>query len=361
VSSTGNVLPKEVKSFSKPFFSMEFNLFDLHDSEEDTNVRRLLRVYSVLPRFSETSTGEKAKQAKKVVSFLRQANEKLKKEVSPSWKNDWIESTGYCFSQSSYKDWFIGRASIPLIALEKLKNFGLGKEVDELMSKVDYISSTTRDIIKIPKKFSPDLLYLSGLILGDGCLSINHIRKENNLHYRVTITSGDENFLIKKVKPLFSDLFEAECWITKNTSQWVCWDLNKANKAIYRLLTKIIEIPNGKKSHKARIPSKIKALLPDQRIAFLAGLIDSDIGRRKGGLGTTFASKQIVLDLIETFSELDITAKSYGSHYKDNKYIQHDFSIPKTQIKRFKELLEQNYLPKRADRVAHIFKNAGVG
>lgn len=99
---------------------------------------------------------------------------------------------------------------------------------------------------------------------------------------------------------------------------------------------------------------------PNEGIPFLSGLIDSDIGKHGKGLGCTFRSKVLVEDLIEFLGKFNITAKSYGTHFKNNKYIQHDFSIPKSQVKKLKDVLEQNYLPKREDRLNTLFSRAGV-
>lgn len=88
----------------------------------------------------------------------------------------------------------------------------------------------------------------------------------------------------------------------------------------------------------------------DDLIPFLAGLIDSDIGKHGSGMGSTFNSKTLVFELIELLRKLKITAKHHGVHYKNGIYEQNDFSIPKSQVKSLKEVLQANYLPKRKDR-----------
>ena len=70
---------------------MRFNLLELHCPKEDTNVRKLLRVYSVIPRFSVKQTPEQAEQAIRVTNFLRTVNKKLRKEIGLSWKKQWIK------------------------------------------------------------------------------------------------------------------------------------------------------------------------------------------------------------------------------------------------------------------------------
>jgi len=337
-----------------------FNLFDLHDSSYDVTTRQLLRVYSVIPKFSLIKTGSKAEQAILVVNFLKKMNVRLKSEVSINWKLKWIKLVGYNFSPSSFKDWFIGRASIPLVALEKLKLFGLNKEVNELMQTVQYISTTTRKIEKISFELNSDLLYLSGLILGDGSLPITHC-KEGNYGYKVLISSGDK-LNLAYVSKIFEINFEPDkplIYFRKNDfgSSWV---LQKDSKVIYRFFTKLVGICNGNKAKNAGVPQLIKNMQVASVAAFLSGLVDSDIGSHGGGMGCTFRSKLLVDDLIWLLGKPGIKAKNYGSHFKENKYIQHGFSIPKSQIKAFKDVLEKNYLPKRKDRVLKLYSLAGV-
>jgi hypothetical protein len=73
----------------------KFNLLNLHSAEEDSNVRKLLRVYSLLPKFSKSTNLQMIGQAKRVVTFIRQANKKLKNEVGFSWKKKGIKMSGY--------------------------------------------------------------------------------------------------------------------------------------------------------------------------------------------------------------------------------------------------------------------------
>ena len=233
--------------------------------------------------------------------------------------------------------------------------------MNELLENIEYLATTTQEIVKIPKTITPDILYITGVIMGDGSLPINHRYKENNFQYTVSITSKGKEFLEGKIKPILQQTFEIEkISIFYRNRRWPSWSLEKGNKIIYRFFMQTMEIPTGKKGQKAKIPDIIKKLEPVHGIPFLAGLIDSDIGKHGKGMGCTFRSKAIVNDLIEFLGKLGITAKSYGTHFKNNKYIQHDFSIPKSQVKKLKDVLEQNYLPKREDRLNTLFSRAGV-
>jgi hypothetical protein len=187
---------------------MEFNLFDLHDSERDNTVRKCLRVYGVLAKYSsKKNVKDSFNQAIYFNKWLNQINSKLKKEVSPIWKEKWLELIPLEIKKSTLKDWFCGRASPPLIAIEKLKLFGCEKEVDSIIKKINFISSTTGDIIKVPKNLTPDVAYLVGVVLGDGCLPNVFCKKENNFEYRLIVIGGSKQFL-GLIAKLISNLFE---------------------------------------------------------------------------------------------------------------------------------------------------------
>ncbi len=341
--------------------NMNLNPLKLHSYEDDNNLRQCLRAYIIIPKYCE-KPDERNESAIKVVNKLQDINRKLKRRIGLNWRKRWEEKIGFKIKKRVSEEWIRGRASIPLIAIEKLKEFGLEKEVNEIVDNIEYISSTTQGIARIPKMMTPDLLYLSGLILGDGCLPIKNRHKENNLEYTFMIISSSKDFLENKIKPILKELFQIEHFSMRYyTHRGSAWELKKGNKAVYRFFTQIIGLPNGKKSKKAELPTIVKKLEPKQAIPFLAGLIDSDIGKHgRGRMGCTFRSKKLVDDLINLLAKLDIKAKCYGTHFKNNIYIQHDFSIPKSQVKILKDVLVENYLPKRKDRLNTLFSIAGV-
>ncbi|MFH1587903.1 MAG: hypothetical protein ABIA76_01025 [Candidatus Diapherotrites archaeon] len=290
--------------------------------------------------------------------MLRQINFKLTKK-DPFWKEKWIKLIPYKLKKSTLKDWFLGRVSIPLVALDKLKFFDCNEELSEILDNIEYVSNTTGNVVKIPISLCPDLIYLSGLILGDGCLTAVKVKRRNSIKYsyRISIAGKNKHFFELKIVPLVRNIFQKECSLRYERG---AWNLIINSKAIYRFFTKIIGISSGKKSINARIPDLIKLLPSFESLPFLAGLIDSDIGRHGHGLGCTFRSKKLVLDLLVFLSKLGITARHYGTHYKSKKYEQNDFTIPKNQIKSLKDVLEKNYLPKQDERILAINELAGM-
>lgn len=339
---------------------MKLDLLTLHNSVEDKNLRQCLRAYTIISKYCH-APNEKNEKAAKIIAKLREINKRLKLKFGNNWKTEWEKEIGFKIKTSTFNEWLRGKASIPLVAIEKLKKFGLENEVQEISKEIEYVCTTTKEVARIPKELTPDILYLTGLILGDGCLPITHRKNDENLQYKFSLCSGDELFLKQQIKPMFEKIFEVKIFsLFYYNHGGPTWDLSKGSKPIYRFFTQLIGIPNGQKSQKACIPLIIKKLLVQQAVPFIAGLIDSDVGKHGKGMGCTFKSKLLVDDLILLLDKLGLQAKHYGTHFKNHKYIQHDFSIPKSQVKRLKELLEQNYLPKRQDRLETLFSLAGV-
>ncbi len=274
---------------------MRFNLFSLHDSKEDINVRRLIRVYSVLPKFATFSNSSCDAQAKKVVAFLRGMNDKLKKEYSLGWKHIWMKNIGYNFARKSVDDWFIGRASIPLIALQKLSFFGLEKEVNELVDGCEYFSTTTRKPYLVPHFITAELAYLTGAILGDGHLN----KKQDKIGFEVAEKWLAEKFA-QNVKIVFDHTLPIHQRLDRGRLRYFVIFGNKSAK---RIFNKIMEIPVGKKSNIITVPSLMKSSSQEIKNFFLEGVFDTDGGKRgKNRLGLTSASKRFrdgIFDLIE--------------------------------------------------------------
>ena len=339
---------------------MQLNLLELHNPKEDKNLRQCLRAYSVLPEYCE-NPDYKNEKAVEINKILKKVHSKLTKEFGVNWRKKWKEEIGYPIKKRVSEEWIRGRAAIPLVAIDALGRLGCEKEAQEIMERVEYVSSTTGDIVRIPNELSPDTLYLTGLILGDGSLPVKYRKNEENFEYEVLITSGGTYFLEETIIPIFKEIFEVNS-VSMRFSDHLgrAWTMCKKNKAIFRFFTKILGLPKGDKSAKAEVPSLVKEMNSDEFAPFLAGLIDSDIGKHGGGMGSTFKSKKLIDELIVLLAKADITAKHYGSHYKNNKYLQHDFTIPKSQIVKLKDLLEANYLPKRKDRLETLYSLAGV-
>jgi len=333
---------------------MRLNLFKLHDLELDSSLRQCLRAYTILPKFCKNPDDKNIK-AKQIINCLRTIDKKLKHK-NKDWRKKWVELIPYQIKKETLKDWFIGRASIPLIALEKLYYFNCKLELRKICNNLKYVSSSTKEPIRMPTELSADLIYLTGLILGDGSMPRTKI-KGNNYDYKLQIISKHKKFLTKQIVPLFKKNFGIRRFDLRYRNAWM---LTIRHKSVTRFFNKIVGLPFGNKSSIAEIPQIIKTLHPKKVIPFIAGLIDSDIGKHSKAIGCTFRSKKLVVELIDYFGKIGITAKHYGIHYKNEIYEQNDFTIPKSQIKRLKGLLTEVYLPKRKDRLKTIYELAGI-
>lgn len=274
-----------------------FNLLQLHCPEEDSGVRKLLRVYSVISRFDKKAIPLQSEQASRINEFLKKTNKNLNNEIGPKWKSIWLESIGYDFARLSYKDWFLGRASIPLVALKVLGFFGLQEEIIDLVKNCDFFCSTTGRVFKVPHEITSDLSYLAGAILGDG-----HITKAE---YRISFKVSEEwlaKKFVYKIKTVFNHEVRLHAKSEKNRKMQYCADCD--NKPAVRIFTKFFNIPKGKKSHIIEVPEIILESPAEIKKAFLEGVFDTDGGKRRGGFGLTTASQkfrgQLAL-LLESF------------------------------------------------------------
>lgn len=297
---------------------MNFNLLEIHDSFEDKKSTELLRVYSIIPRFSMIKNGPKAEQAERVVCFLQNVDKELKKQ-NPSWKNIWMDSLAYNFSRFTCKDWFIGRASVPIIALIKLEQFGYQKEVEELVNTCDFFSSSRNRPFKLPRYMSADLAYITGAILGDG-----HIRKKD---YKIRYELNDNELVEKFVKKI-EELFEQKLVIRPRidrTARRYC--INLDNKAVFRLFVKCLHLPRGKKSNIIIVPEIISSSTKEIGLAFLEGVYDTEGCITEKRLRITSASKQFrdgICALLEKIGENgrrdEWVNKKYHKRYFGLKY-----------------------------------------
>lgn len=339
---------------------MKFDFFKLHYKKQDNNLRKCIRIYGVLEKYSKSKKQNKIlNQTIFLNQKLREIDKKLRTNFGLNWKKKWIKKIPYKIEENTLKDWFLGRASIPLIAIQKLSQFKCKKDIKEIMNNVEYFSSTTQEIIKLPKSFDKDTAYLTGLILGDGCLPNIFRKKEKNFDYKTIITSRDKLFIEKEILKIIKKMFEKNTYCNINKKNH--FELELTNKIIFRFFTKIIKIHSGKKAINARIPKIVFDSSKEKQIAFLAGLIDSDIGKHSHSLGSTFRSEIFVEELVLLLNSLGIKAKKGGTYLIKQKYPQTDFRIPKSEVKTLKRLLYKNYLPKSKGRLKLVNQIAGVG
>ena len=93
------------------------------------------------------------------------------------------------------------------------------------------------------------------------------------------------------------------------------------SKTIYNFLNKEIGITNGKKAKIAKVPKLTKK----NHIYLLAGLLDSDGGRKGNCFGLSTASQELADFCINMFKRLNLSFHScpwfYNNHYYHQIYV----------------------------------------
>jgi len=174
---------------------------------------------------------------------------------------------------------------------------------------------------KLPKKWNKDLAYLFGLLLGDGSLPIANSKRPSGGYQKrhfIYFWSDSKNFIGKVYIPLFKRLFglapKIEILTRKNKNLYFC---RIESKKVYEFLKKK-GFTVGRKAKIAKIPNMPKKY----RINLLAGLLDTDGGKKASGFGLSTASKYLALFCIKVFKDLNLSFNSCPWHYKNHIYHQ---------------------------------------
>ena len=128
------------------------------------------------------------------------------------------------------------------------------------------------------------LAYLIGVIIGDGYVSRPAKRKSHGtgFYWKVVIT-GPHDYLVG-LHSLFFDIFGVHGGLVKDRRKRNSWQLRFANLVLYRFFTRVIGLPQGRKTaHGSWTRFEMVREFP---LYFLAGLIDSDgyVGKRYIGI-----------------------------------------------------------------------------
>jgi len=332
--------------------SIKLNLFNLHNPEEDVTIRHCLRAFTTLPKYCGFSD-KRNEHAEEIISILKEVDKKARIKFGNKWREKWIEKIGLKVKSKSTGAWIRGKKPVPLIALEKLKEMGFEQEIDHIMDRVTYVSSRTKEITKVPKSLTPDILYLAGLLLSDGHLQGTKRKNQNHFYYAVYLYSGDKTILKKHIIPIIESTFDLSN--IRLIYRHQAWTLSKKNKVLFRFFNRILGIPHGKKSIKAKIPEIVWGIDPEKAIPFLAGLIDGDIGRHGKSMGGTFRSEKFVDDVILYLDKIGVKAIKRKTNILKGGYTQNEFYIPKNQVYVLKDIMAKFFLPKRLDRIDILF------
>jgi len=125
--------------------------------------------------------------------------------------------------------------------------------------------------VHIPLIVTPEVSYLTGVIYGDGNVSITERKKEKLPHLRISIFNASYSYL-RRINDMIYSLFDVYGKLVKKKDK-NCYILRINSKLVCLYFLKIIGIKNGKKNN-----LKIPYILINENLFkfFLAGIFDTD-------------------------------------------------------------------------------------
>ena len=209
--------------------------------------------------------------------------------------------------------------------------------------------------IKKPKRNNKDLAYFCGLILGDGSLPDAYSKRPSGKYQKRYIIHFASEYLyfIKDVyKPLFIKLFGIKPRIirTIKPNESILYLCTIESKKLYNFLNKDIGVNNGKKAKVA----KVSRISKKNYLYLLAGLLDTDGGKKGNGFGLSTASKELANFCISIFKKLNLSFHSCPWYYNNHYY--HQIYVHKRD---FHKLLK--YIPLRnIEKIRYLKSYASV-
>ena len=173
----------------------------------------------------------------------------------------------------------------------------------------------------LPKKWNSDLAYISGLLIGDGSMPKTKSKRKNGKfqqRYHIYFMSEFKYFIDNIYNPIFLSLFSLKPWteikIRKGNKLYIS---RIESKEVYEFFQNL-GFTTGRKARIATVPKMPKKYHP----YFLAGLFDTDGGKKGSGFGLCTASKSLALFCIDMFKRYNIPFHSCPWKYKDHIYHQ---------------------------------------
>ena len=172
----------------------------------------------------------------------------------------------------------------------------------------------------LPKEWNEDLAYIFGLLLGDGSLPCSYTKRPNGEYQKrhiIHFFSKDRDFIYKVYLPLFKKLFNLTPVVKVRKRDSILYYATIESKILYTFLRdKGFTI--GRKAKIAKIPN-----LPSiYHLDLLAGLLDTDGGKKGNGFGLSTASKYLAEFCENIFKNLKLPYNSCPWKYRDHIYHQ---------------------------------------
>lgn len=183
---------------------------------------------------------------------------------------------------------------------------------------------------KLPEGWNKDMAYLFGLLLGDGSLPNSNTMRPNGKRqkrYVICFVSDSKEFMLKTYQPLFKKVFGLEPKMTPRfrDNRNILYESRIESKILYAFLVKM-GYTSGRKARIATIP-----VMPNKyHASLLAGLLDTDGGKKGNGFGLSTASLHLAKFCEEMFRKLGLPYNSCPWRHKDHVY--HQVYVPKSSM-----------------------------
>ena len=170
------------------------------------------------------------------------------------------------------------------------------------------------------------LSFFIATIIGDG-----HLKKEK-LQIAIELSNKELMDYIKETcMNLFNRNFNVHI-VKQRERKKLTYQMVMDSKSIYQLLNKVFEIPMGKKSNIVHVPKIIKKANKSIKSAFLIGILLTEGGNRRRGIGMSTASEKLWKDLIQIFKEIGIRVFVDKWLYKKYNREYYGFYFKKDEI-----------------------------
>ncbi len=232
-------------------------------------------------------------------------------------------------------------------------------DVAFFLKNIEALNCRGSSLTKLPLRPTKDMLYLVGIIMGDGCLPERH-NGDGGKQYEVYIEKANKNFIYFTVKPLIIRLFGIEPKISRDyRRQKVRYRCYFKSRIVYAFLRSLMDIPSGKKSNSVRFPNVMANLSLGFKIALLAGFIDTDWGRQRWiHFGTHMGSRKLAEDYKKLMKILGIEF-DVKRYVQKGKFISYQCYVKKGYEKRLLNILNKCY-PIRNQKRIRFLEKAGV-
>jgi len=236
-----------------------------------------------------------------------------------------------------------------------LNNFINWKNKNTSLSDHELIRTFCGREISLPTRLSAELLYFLGVVAGDGSLPFKFNDKGKRM-YIIEIEKANKNFILGILKPLAERLFKIKwsCLTRKRKNRERVWCLYLYSKPLYLYLVRLFDFPEGKKSHKIRLPKIVRKLNPEDRLPFIAGIMDTDWGiTGNGNFGTHCASIALLKDIrtvLLHFSCLKLKIRKISQ----GKYTSYQMAVLKSELGRLSTVLNSYFPLKNEKRIKHL-------